>query len=99
VCLYTIMMYHLAVFIQSILFWVSDSSDTTALEIFCVLVVSLSLNYVFLEDDMSCNMRIRSRPARPRTQHDCHRDMKVKPEAATAVVELLTMGGRTPETC
>jgi hypothetical protein len=39
------------------------------------------------------------RPARPRTQHDCHRDTKVKPEAATAVIELLMMGGKTPETC
>ena len=39
------------------------------------------------------------RPARPRTQHDYHRDMKVKPEAATAVVELLMMGGKMPETC
>ena len=28
-----------------------------------------------------------------------HHDTKVKPEAATAVVALLTMGGRTPETC
>ena len=39
------------------------------------------------------------RPARPRTQHDYHHDTKVKPEAATAVVELLMMGGKTPETC
>jgi hypothetical protein len=38
------------------------------------------------------------RPARPRTQHDCHHDTKVKPEAATAVTELLMMGGKTPET-
>jgi len=38
------------------------------------------------------------RPARPRTQHDCHHDTKVKPEAATAVIELLMMGGKTPET-
>jgi hypothetical protein len=37
--------------------------------------------------------------ARPRTQHDYHHDTKVKPEAATAVVELLMMGGRTSETC
>jgi hypothetical protein len=37
--------------------------------------------------------------ARPRTQHDCHHDTKVKPEAATAVIELLIMGGKTPETC
>jgi hypothetical protein len=38
-------------------------------------------------------------PARPRTQHDCHHDTKVKPEAATEVIELLMMGGKTPETC
>jgi len=36
---------------------------------------------------------------RPRKQHDCHHDTKVKPEAATAVTELLMMGGKTPETC
>ena len=39
------------------------------------------------------------RPVRPQTQHDCHHDMKVKPGAATAVIELLMMGGKTPETC
>jgi len=39
------------------------------------------------------------RPARPRTQHNYHHDMKVKPEAATAIIELLMMGGKTPETC
>ena len=39
------------------------------------------------------------RPARPRAQHDCHHDTKVKPEAATAVIEPLMMGGKTPETC
>jgi hypothetical protein len=38
-------------------------------------------------------------PTRPRTQHDCQHDMKVKPEAATAVIEFLMMGGKTPETC
>jgi len=37
--------------------------------------------------------------ARPRTQHDCHHDTKVKPEAATAVIELLMMGEKRPETC
>ena len=37
--------------------------------------------------------------ARPRTQHDCHHDTKVKPEAATAVTEFLMMGAETPETC
>jgi hypothetical protein len=36
---------------------------------------------------------------RPRVQHDCHHDTKVKPEACTAVIELLMMGGKTPETC
>jgi hypothetical protein len=36
-------------------------------------------------------------PARPRTQHDCHHDTKVKPEASTAIIELLMMGGKTPE--
>jgi hypothetical protein len=38
-------------------------------------------------------------PARPRTQSGYHHDTKLKPEAATQVVELLMMGGRTPETC
>ena len=32
-------------------------------------------------------------------QHCYHHTPKVKPEAATAVVELLMMGMRTPETC
>jgi hypothetical protein len=39
------------------------------------------------------------RPAGPRTQHGYHHDTKVKPEAATAVIELLMMSGRTPKTC
>jgi hypothetical protein len=38
------------------------------------------------------------RRARPRTQHDYHHDTKVKPEAATAVIEVLMMGGKTSET-
>ena len=38
-------------------------------------------------------------PAPPRTQHGYHHNTKVKPEAATAVIELLMMGGRKPETC
>jgi hypothetical protein len=33
---------------------------------------------------------------RPRTQHDCHHDMKVTPEAATVVIELLMMSGKRP---
>jgi hypothetical protein len=39
------------------------------------------------------------RPTQSRTQHYCHHDMKVKPEASTAVIELLMMGEKTPETC
>jgi hypothetical protein len=39
------------------------------------------------------------RQARPRINHRYHHDTKVKPEAITAVVELLMMGGRKPETC
>jgi hypothetical protein len=39
------------------------------------------------------------RPAQPRTQHYYHHDTKAKPEAATAVFELLMTGGKTPETC
>jgi hypothetical protein len=39
------------------------------------------------------------KPARPRTQHGYHHDTKVKLEAATAVTELLMMGGKSPETC
>jgi hypothetical protein len=38
------------------------------------------------------------RQGRPLTQHDCHHDRKVKLEAITAVIELLMMGGNTPET-
>ena len=37
--------------------------------------------------------------ARRRTQHGYNHDTNVKPEAATSVIELLMMGGRTPETC
>jgi hypothetical protein len=39
------------------------------------------------------------RSAQPRKHHDCHHDTKVKPEAATAFIELPMMGGKTPETC
>ena len=38
------------------------------------------------------------RPARPRTQHDCHHDTKGKPEADTADIEFLIMGGNKLET-
>ena len=31
-------------------------------------------------------------------QYDCHHDTKIKPEAASAVIELLMMGGKTPDT-
>jgi hypothetical protein len=32
-----------------------------------------------------------------RTQHDYHHNTKAKPEAATAVIELLMMGGKRPK--
>jgi len=38
-------------------------------------------------------------PARPRTQHGYNHYTKLKPEATTAVIELLMMGERTPGTC
>ena len=44
-------------------------------------------------------IRWASRQEAPRTQHDCHHDTKVRPGAVTAVIELLMMGGKTPETC
>jgi len=48
----------------------------------------------------SCCVRGRAgRPATPRTQHDYHHETKVKPKVATAVIELLTMGGKAQETC
>jgi hypothetical protein len=46
-----------------------------------------------------CWRVVASRPAQPRTQHGYHHNTKVKPEAATAVIELLIMGGKTPKTC
>jgi hypothetical protein len=56
--------------------------------------------FTFVSWGQPCCVRGRAdRPARPRTQHGCHHDTKVKPEAATANVELLRMGVRTPETC
>jgi hypothetical protein len=39
-----------------------------------------------------------SRPAQPQTQHDYYHDTKVKLEAATAVIEILMMGGKTSKT-
>jgi hypothetical protein len=38
-------------------------------------------------------------PARLRTQHYGHHNTKIKLKAATAIIELLMMGGITPETC
>jgi hypothetical protein len=50
---------------------------------------------------ISVKTSVRGRAGRPdhEQQHDCHHDTKVKPEAATAVIELLMIGGKTPETC
>ena len=43
-------------------------------------------------------LNIYNRPDRDQ-QHCYHHAPKVKPVAATAVVEFLMMGARTPETC
>jgi hypothetical protein len=56
--------------------------------------------FIFVSWWQSCCFRGRvGRPARPRTQHGYHHDTNVKPEASTAVIELLMMGGTTPATC
>ena len=56
-----------------------------------------AFGFAYVEGCWTCSCWTQS--ARPRTQHDYHHDTKVKPEAATAVIELLMMGGKTPETC
>jgi hypothetical protein len=43
-------------------------------------------------------MKLTGRPDHEQ-QHCYHHAPTVKPEAATAVVELMMMGVRTPETC
>ena len=45
--------------------------------------------------DHRCGFRLITYTAAGRPDHNT----KVKPEAATAVIELLMMGGKTPETC
>jgi hypothetical protein len=65
-----------------------------------IVVTVVLCSWSFVSWSQSCCTHGRSgRPARPRAQHDCHHDTKVKPEAATAVIELMMMGGKTPETC
>ena len=49
--------------------------------------------------DLGWFVIVETRSVRPRKQHDCHHDKKVKPEAVTAFIELLMLGGKTPETC
>jgi len=59
-----------------------------------------SLWFTFVSWWQSCCVRgWAGRPARPLIQHNCHHDTKVKPEAATAVIELLMMSGTMPKTC
>jgi hypothetical protein len=50
------------------------------------------------EQCTKCRIKQADRPDHEQ-EHDYHHDTKVKPEAATAVIELLMMGGKTPETC
>jgi len=63
----------------------------------CVFVVEAQCVFIRYDKNLLCSWS--GRPARPRTQHGYHHDKKVKPEAATSVIELLVMGGKTPETC
>ena len=49
--------------------------------------------------DSSTVVRVRASWPEREHQHYYHHNTKVKPEAATAVVELLMMGVRMPETC
>jgi hypothetical protein len=67
----------------------NDCSDSLCFYLRIVVIVVLC----------SWSGRPAGRPARPRTQHAYHHDKKVKTEAATAVIELLMMGGKMPETC
>jgi hypothetical protein len=56
--------------------------------------------FTFVSWWRSCCFRGRAvRLARPQTQHGSHHETKVKPEAFTAVNELMKMGGKKPETC
>jgi len=67
---------------------------------FCVLRFEMSRSVITVQSEFRSQFRIDapcvfSKP----WQRDCHHDMKVTPEAATAVIELLMMGGKTLETC
>jgi hypothetical protein len=65
-----------------------------------LMTAASASGFTFVSWWRSFCVRVRAgRPARTRTQHDYHHDTKVKPEAATAVIEFLMMGGTTPETC
>jgi len=65
----------------------------------CVCLVFLT-EWNHTHTQMELN-NIQPQTARPKheQQHGYHHNTKVKPEAATAVVELLMMGMRMPETC
>ena len=60
-----------------------------------------NLSSLLLDVYFKLNMFRRGRAGRfdQDQQHCCHHAPKVKPEFATAVVELLMMDVRTPETC
>jgi hypothetical protein len=62
----------------------------------CVYLIIVEYRQVDIQRSLKFNSK---KTARPQTQHEYHHDTKPKPEAATAVIELLMMGRRTPETC
>jgi hypothetical protein len=81
------------VYLQLNMFWASSRPSSVAQQL--PLVVPLERDY------SSAVGRGRAGYNRPDhdQQHCYHHAPKVKPEAATAVVEPPTMGMRTPETC
>jgi hypothetical protein len=67
--------------------------------IFQFIILTFVYNSTCFERFPAHHQELNDQSARPRIQHDCHHDKKVKPEAAIAGIELLMMGGKTPEAC
>jgi hypothetical protein len=59
------------------------------------MIAVAASGFTFVSWWQPCCVRGRAGRSAGRPDHDT----KVKPEAATAVIELLMMGGKTPETC
>jgi len=81
-------------FISKFLFWILTTYHENCSHVSTKVCLCLVSNGWFKISYISADW-----PALPRRQCDCHHHTKVKPEAATAVIELLMMGWKTPETC